>query len=157
MLYDSQGHFIEHQEISYEKHEIRTNPDHYEPIAKKVSTSVPQIRRDFTNRFSNGARYLEAAGRKFDQPTFHARRIMELQDLYDDDTLDRFIGLAVDEGKMDIKLFKEMLREYNSGERKLPEANETESTTLIIGTTATSELTRSCSYYENYAKEVLNA
>ena len=123
MLYDSQGHFIEHQEISYGKHEIRTNPDHYESIAKKVSTSVPQIRRDFTNRFSNGARYLEAAGRKFDQPTFHARRIMELQDLYDDDTLNRFIGIAVDEGKMDIKSFKKMLREYNSGERKIPKDN----------------------------------
>ena len=157
MLYDSQGHFIEHQEISYGKHEIRTNPDHYEPIAKKVSTSVPQIRRDFTNRFSNGARYLESASRKFDQPTFHARRIMELQDLYDDDTLDRFIGIAVDEGKMDIKSFKKMLREYNSGERKIPKCNNAEPTTLIIDAEPSSELTRNCSYYENYAKEVLNA
>ena len=82
---------------------------------------------------------------------------MELLDLYDDDTLDRFIGIAVDEGKMDIKSFKKMLREYNSGERKIQKDNNAESTTLIIGTTATSELTRSCSYYENYAKEVLNA
>ena len=157
MLYDSQGHFIQHQEILYGKHEIRTNPEHYEAIAKKVSTSVPQIRRDFTARFSNGANYLEVAGKRFDQPTFHARRIMELQDLYDDDTLDRFIGIAIDEGKLDIKSFKTMLREYNSGEREIcqKEQDNTIPTTTIAPVNA--ELTRNCSYYEEYAKEVLNA
>ncbi|MCR5324439.1 MAG: hypothetical protein K6E85_14365 [Lachnospiraceae bacterium] len=91
---------------------IRNNPKsevEIEAIAKKVSTSVPQIRRDFTSRFSNGASYLEMAGKKFDQPTFHARRIMELQDLYDDETLDRFIRMAINEGKLDIKSFKTLL------------------------------------------------
>ena len=66
-------------------------------------------------------------------------------------------GIAVDEGKMDIKLFKEMLREYNSGERKIPKDCKNESTTLIIDEAPSSELTRNCSYYEDYAKEVLNA
>ena len=37
------------------------NAEHYEAIAKKVSTSIPQIKRDFTARFSNGKRYLDAA------------------------------------------------------------------------------------------------
>lgn len=31
---------------------------------------------------------------------------MELQELYDDQVLNRFIGIAVDEDKMDIKSFR---------------------------------------------------
>ena len=157
MIYDSQGHFIQHQEILYGQHAIRTNPDHYEAIAKKVSTSIPQIRRDFTSRFSNGKSYLELAGKRFDQPTFHARRIMELQDLYDDETLDRFIGMAIDEDKLDIKSFKTMLREYNAGERKMHKSDKAkiENADGAVARVQ-AELTRDCSYYEEYAKEVLN-
>ncbi|MBR1855929.1 MAG: IS21 family transposase [Oribacterium sp.] len=157
MLYDPQGRFIQAQEVIYGKHGIRTNLEHYEPIAKKVSTSVPQIRRDFTARFTNGLKYLEAAGRKFDQPTFHARRIMELQDLYDDETLDRFIGMALDEGKLDIKSFKTMLREYNAGKVKEPRTAHKDMPELSdSGMPHGDGLTRDCSYYEEYAKEVLN-
>ena len=58
---------------------------------------------------------------------------------------------------MDIKSFKEMLREYNSGERKIPENSKAKSASMIIDATSSTELTRNCSYYENYAKEVLNA
>ena len=93
------------------------NAEHYEAIAKKVSTSIPQIKRDFTARFSNGKRYLDAAKHRFDQPAHYARKIMELQDLYDDRTLDRFIGRAVDQDMMDIKSFKAMLKEHNSRDR----------------------------------------
>ena len=157
MLYDSQGKFIEHQEVSYEKHDIRTNPKHYEPIAKKVPTSVPQIRRDFTKLFTNGKRYLEIAGRKFEQPTFHARRIMELQDLYDVEILNRFIGISIDEDKMDIKSFKAMLREYNSGDRHITGFEKADVEEPLSDVFTSAELTRNCSYYEDYAKEVLNA
>ena len=145
------------EEILYGQHAIRTNPDHYEAIAKKVSTSIPQIRRDFTSRFSNGKSYLELAGKRFDQPTFHARRIMELQDLYDDETLDRFIGMAIDEDKLDIKSFKTMLREYNAGERKMHKSDKAkiENADGAVARVQ-AELTRDCSYYEEYAKEVLN-
>lgn len=104
-----------HLEASDGKHRILTDPAHYEPIAPKVSTSIPQIRRDFTARYKNGARYLEAAGRKFDQPTHFARKIMEPQKLYDDQTLDYFVGIAVDADKMDIKSFRGFLRDHNNG------------------------------------------
>lgn len=142
MIYDAEGKFIMSTEAIDGNGQIRTNLEHYAPIAPKVATSIPQIRRDFTARFTNGARYLEAAGRKFDQPTHHARKIMELQDLYDDDFLDMFIGLAVDEGKMDIGSFKVMLRDYHAEHRKPPEESGDEAA-----------LIRECSYYEEYAKE----
>ena len=105
-------------------------------------------------RLRNGARYLEAAGRKFDQPTHHARKIMEMQDLYDDAVLDELIGAAVDEGKMDICSFRSMLREYNSGQRKLESSSPG---THRKEKTDTGALTRDCSYYEEYAKEASHA
>ena len=126
------------------KEGIYRKDEHYEAIAKKVSTSIPQIKRDFTARFTNGKRYLDAAAKKFDQPTHHARKIMELQDLYDDETLNKFIGEAVDQDSMDIKSFKALLKEYNSRDRPdeppaSAPAAETESSGMI----------RDMSYYED--------
>ena len=97
MIYDNKEVFILSREAFDGKHNIRTDAEHYEAIAPKTPTSIPQIRRDFTERFTNGAAYLMAAGRKFDQPTHYARKIMEFQELYDDDVLDAFIGIAVRE------------------------------------------------------------
>ena len=79
-VYDSKECFVLSLEQSEKRYGTISKDEHYEPIAQKVSTSIPQIRRDFTGRFSNGCRYLEAAGRKFDQPTHYARKIMELQE-----------------------------------------------------------------------------
>lgn len=119
-IYDLKENRILTLEASDKKHDVRTDPAHHEAIVTPVSTSIPQIRRDFTSRFTNGQRYLDAASRKFDQPTHYARRIMLLGELYDDPTLDRFIGYCVDVDKMDIMSFKGILREYNAGNLSLP-------------------------------------
>jgi transposase len=156
MIYDANGNFILSREAFEGKQNIRADAEHYEPIAPKVATSIPQIRRDFTARFSNGARYLEAAGRKFDQPTHHARKIMELQELYADSVLDTFIGISVDEGKMDIKSFRTILREYNNGQRRLDESQQ-ETSSMNADQQEQDPLTRDCSYYEAYTKEVYHA
>ncbi len=149
-VYDMKENRVLTLEASDKKHAVKTDPAHYEAIVKPVSTSVPQIRRDFTERFTNGQRYLNAAGRKFDQPTHHARKIMLLGDLYDDPTLDRFIGYCIDVDMMDIKSFKGILRDYNAGKLALPEP-------VSGGTKAGHKtdyrdddpaLTRDCSYYE---------
>ena len=79
---------------------------------------------------------------------------MELQELYDDKVLDAFIGLCVDEDKMDIKSFRSMLREYNNGTRTLDEPIRQKS--ISENDTAFS-LTRDCSYYEEYGREAANA
>jgi len=152
-LYDQKENLILRFEVSDKKHDVVTNLDHYEAIAKKISTSIPQIRRDFTERFSNGYHYLEAAGRKFDQPTHYARKIMELQELYDDHVLNRFIGIAVVEDKMDIKSFRALLRDYNSGQRLMgmetPVPNEE-----AVCQDEDALLIRDCSYYEINVMEV---
>lgn len=156
MIYDASGVFILRREAFDGKQQIRTDAEHYEAAAPKTATSIPQIRRDFTARSSNGARYLDAAGKIFDQPTHHARKIMELGELYDDSTLDRFIGTAVDEGKMDIKSFRAMLREYNSV-LKQPDGAGREEAALSPDAPVPDPLTRECSYYEAYAKEACHA
>lgn len=149
-IYDKDEKLVLKREVSYKRHDVQVDPEHYEPIATRVSRSIPQIRRDFAARFSNGQRYLDAAGRKFDQPTHYARKIMLLSDLYDDATLDRFIGYSIDQDKMDIKSFKGILRDYNAGTLTLPEmpAEETEPTGKMEYRDDDPALTRDCSYYE---------
>lgn len=152
-VYDMKENRILTVEASEEKHAVRTDPSHYDVIATPVSTSIPQIRRDFARRFSNGQRYLDAAGRKFDQPTHYARKIMLLGELYDDSTLDRFIGYCIALDKMDIASFKGLLKEYNAGNLALPEVSLED-----VGADCRKDdrdddpaLTRDCSYYETNA------
>lgn len=151
-IHDAGENFIMHLEASDGKHRILTDPAHYEPIAPKVSTSIPQIRRDFTARYKNGARYLEAAGRKFDQPTHFARKIMELQELYDDQILDYFIGIAVDADKMDIKSFRALLRDYNNDKRTVT-CEQADNNIQEGAGSGDVSLTRECSYYESSVRE----
>lgn len=155
MIYDNKENFILNREAFDGKHNIRTDAEHYEAIAPKTPTSIPQIRRDFTERFTNGAAYLMAAGRKYDQPTHYARKIMELQELYDDDVLNAFIGIAVKEDKLDIRSFKMLLRKYNNGTISL-DGQEKDCTDCSKDPPDEHALTRDCSYYEEFAKEACN-
>lgn len=111
LVIENKGEQILSVEKSQEKGITVSNSEHYAAIARKTSTSIPQIRRDFTEIFKNGKKCLDAAGRRFDQPTHYARKILELHDLYDTEPLDYFIGLAVTEDSMDITHFKALLKE----------------------------------------------
>lgn len=146
-IYSNKGIRIHSCEVINGKGESFKVSEHFDEIRPKVNTSIPQIRRDFTEIFSNGAKFLEAAGRKFEQPTHHARKIMELQELYDTDVLDRFIGIAIDEDMMDIKSFKKLLKEHNRNKEKSVDSIQQ---TIPVQ----SYLTRDCSYYENITREV---
>ncbi|MCQ2510878.1 MAG: IS21 family transposase [Lachnospiraceae bacterium] len=119
-IYDKKENPVLTWEVSMKKHDTQKKDEHYADITPKISTSIPQIRRDFTEWYTNGLKYLEAADKKFDQPTHHARKIMLLEDLYDRDILDCFIGYAVEHGQMDITSFKGLLKDYNAGKLSLP-------------------------------------
>ena len=152
-IYDKNEALILEVEILSEKGQSIMNPEHYEAIAPKTATSIPQIRRDFTERFTNGARYLDAASRSFEQPTHHARRIMELLELYDAKILDQAIDVAIDEDCMDIKSFRMLMKEYNAGLRAFEK--NAENTSCIV--TTTDALTRDCDYYEKLTQEAMYA
>lgn len=149
-LYDRKENLIMTLEASDKKHDVRTDPSHYKEIAPKAATSIPQIRRDFTAKFQNGLNYLEAAARKFDQPTHHARKILLLEELYDPQLLDLFIGYAINHDAMDITSFKKLLRDYNAGKLSLSTLNETKTPSETAGQYRDDDpaLLRDCSYYE---------
>lgn len=148
---DSKETLIQTWEVSDKKHEIKRIDSHYDEVRPKVSTSIPQIRRDFTATFSHGASYLENAGRKFDQPTHHARKIMELLELYDPSVLDGFIAYAVEHDLMDIRSFKKLLKEKYRNIVFPAEAEVSSSTQML-----TDKFLRECSYYEGIGKETTN-
>lgn len=154
MIYDRKEQLILSVERADEKGTVIMNPEHYKDIAPRVSTSIPQIRRDFTQLFTNGKRYLETAGRKFEQPTHHARKIMELTDLYNSDVLDYFIGKAIDEECMDIRSFRSMLKkESRKALRELQRGKDrnTENHTTERIPNDADTLIRDLDYYEAVA------
>jgi hypothetical protein len=155
-IYDRNEDLILKLEKSYKQHDVVVDKEHYAPIAVKFSTSMPQIRRDFTARFKHGKEYLDAAERKVQQPTRHARQILLLTDMYDDEFLDRFIAYSISQDKMDFTSFKSLLKDYNSGKIELPEAGIADdgcadSADAFSYRDDDPELTRDCNYYEEYA------
>lgn len=161
-IYDKQEKLIHTCEAEEKSHEIRRVDEHYSEIAPKTSTSIPQIRRDFTAAFSNGALYLECAGRKFDQPTHHARRILELQELYETEVLDRFIAYAVKNNMMDIKSFKKLLKEHfreiaytddKNAWDTMSHSKGRQITDCMPSSSVPGGILRECSYYEDIGKE----
>ena len=159
-LYDRKKNYVMKLEASRNRHEILTDPEHYKNVAPKAPTSIPQIRREFTARYSNGLAYLEAAGKKFDQPTHYARKIMLLEELYDTDILNRFIGYAIQHDSLDILSFKELLKAYNTGQLSLPEVSEQGQEVLCkTGEYRDDdpELLRDLDYYEQNVGGTVNA
>lgn len=152
-IYDKKEALILEVEAITGKGRSVTDPEHYDAIAPKTPTSIPQIRRDFTERFTNGARYLDAASRSFDQPTHHARRIMELLELYDAKIIDQAIAVAIDENCMDIKSFRMLMKEYNAGLRTFEKKTASVSCDVIT----IDALTRDCDYYEKLTQEAMYA
>ena len=144
-IYDRKGSLITRREAEDGRYLTVMDVEHYEAIAKKVPTSIPQIRREFTKIFTNGTLFLTEAAKKYDQPTHYARKIMELRELYDDDVLDAFIGEAIKKGQLDIRSFRAMLKEYS---RK-----DTAITKNRNNNTSEAMLTRGCDYYEQMIRE----
>ncbi|MFQ9591824.1 MAG: Mu transposase domain-containing protein [Ruminococcus sp.] len=67
-LYDRKKNYVMKLEASRNKHEILTNSEHYKNVAPKAPTSIPQIRREFTARYSNGLAYLKQPGKSLTSP-----------------------------------------------------------------------------------------
>ena len=93
------------------------------------------------------------ASRTFDQPTHHARKILELLELYDAKILDQAIAVAIDENCMDIKSFRMLMKEYNAGLRIFKKKTDMISCTAIPA----DALTRDCDYYEKLTQEAIYA
>ncbi|GAB6129176.1 hypothetical protein JCM17204_17670 [Blautia stercoris] len=85
---------------------------------------------------------------------------MLLEELYDTDTLNRFIGYAIQHDSMDILSFKELLKAYNAGRLSLPE--ESKQRQEVLYKTGeyhddNPELLRDLDYYEQNVGGTVNA
>jgi hypothetical protein len=142
-IYDQHENFIYSTEVLEGRHRINKHEEHYKAIAPKVNKSIPQIRRDFTKTFAHGDEYLQVASYLYQQPTYHARKILELTDLYDPEDLDKIIVYAIEHSMIDINSFKKLLKDKYY--EIIVDKHE-----FIENQTKNEEngLTRSCDYYE---------
>lgn len=141
-LYTMESEYIMCLEMEEGKYGTYTNQDHYKDISVKASKSIPQIKRDFTSTFKSGEAYLKAASGIFQQPSYHARKILELLDLYEADILNKIIEYAIENDKLDIKSIKQLIK---NDFFKIINSNNKQD---ILESTDIDGITRSCDYYE---------
>lgn len=141
-LYDLKNEWIASHELSQSHCSITRIDLHYEDIAVKTPKSIPEVKRVFTRTFSRGAEYLEKASKKLQQPSYHARQILKLQDLYTIESLELLLGYCIDHNIYEIDSIKETLKvkamEILFGRL----GNE-----VAVTTEANPELIRDLSYY----------
>ena len=154
LVFDLKGTELCTWELADGKKHLLVNDEHVAEIATKVSTSIPQIRRTFTEIFSHGKAYLDAAERSstIQQPTHHARKILLLLDLYEPEVLDGFISYAIEHDLLEFTKFKKLLREHTKG-IKAPTSPSNVSNAVKSTSDDEENLIRSCSYYEDLMKE----
>ncbi|AKL95818.1 transposase for insertion sequence element IS21 [Clostridium aceticum] len=143
-IYDMESEYIMSLELREGKFGTFKDPTHYDAISVKANKSIPQIKRDFINTFKYGEAYLKAVDGLFQQPSYHARKILELLDLYEPEVLDKILAYAIDKDKLDIKSIKELIR--NDFFKIVSDKTEITSITQI---TDIEGITRSCDYYDS--------
>jgi transposase len=150
-LYTIKSEYIMSVEVRDGKHGTFKDPKHYEAIAIRASKSIPQIKRDFTSTFGNGEAYLKAATGLFQQPSYHARKILELLELYEADVLDKILEYAIKHEQLDIKSIKQLIK--NNFFEIIAIGDDASEATDISDISDIDGITRSCDYYEDH-KEV---
>ena len=84
---------------------------HYKEIQHSAPKSIPEIKRQMTNSFVNGSRYIQRSSEILQQPSYHAREFLKLKDLYTDESLDKILGYCVDNGFFEILAIKQVIKE----------------------------------------------
>lgn len=109
-IYDTKNNFIDSHEFSRDYLTTSRNELHYADIAVKTPKSIPEVKRRFTATFSRGSEYLERASKLLQQPSYHARQILKLQELYTVESLELILGYCIDHNIFEIDGIKETLK-----------------------------------------------
>ena len=131
------------------KYQTKSQSEHFSEI-QVITKSIPQIKREFTEKFQNGQSYLDELTQNVQQPSHHARKILQMADTFSYEDLDILMGHAIALKKVEIKEFKAMVKEkgyelLHQEQKPLQQELEKQSD---IG------LTRDCSYYEQLQENV---
>lgn len=109
-IYDMSMNLIETPEIMEGKNEVFRIDGHYTPISSKIPKSIPEIKRQFEKTFKNGEIYLQLASKFLQQPSYHARQILRLTELYTAESLDKILDYCIRNSMYDIEAIKEVLK-----------------------------------------------
>lgn len=148
-VYSMDDQLIQTLTVQDGKHQTKTQDEHFSDI-RVVTKSIPQIKREFTERFQNGQCYLDELAEVTQQPSHHARKILQMADTFSYEDLDILMGYAIELKKVEIKDFKALVKEKGYEllyQEQKPLQQELEKQSDI-------GLTRDCSYYEQVQENV---
>lgn len=149
LVYSVENQLIHTLIVQDGKNQTRSQEEHFSEI-RVVTKSIPQIKREFTEKFQNGQSYLDELVKTVQQPSHHARKILQMADTFSYEDLDILMGHAIALKKVEIKEFKALVKEKGYEllyQEQKPLQQELEKQSDI-------ELTRDCSYYEQIQENV---
>jgi transposase len=110
-IYNTAMEMITTYELINEKGKFFTKDEHYAPIKQPVPKSIPEVKRQFESIFKFGESYFVEATKVLQQPSYHAREILKLKDMYHTENLDKILNYCIKEQKFKINEIKEIIRE----------------------------------------------
>lgn len=138
---------IDVHELNTEKNGVFRFDDHYAAISNNVPKSIPEIKRQFMKTFKFGGIYLGHASKVLQQPSYHAKQILKLKDLYTIESLDKILGYCIKNSIFEIDDIKGVLKEKYI-EIVLGEIVDP----IAYSNKTTHSLARDLSYYEGGAE-----
>lgn len=153
-IYNKKMDIIATHEITKDKINPIRKDEHYALIKGTVPKSIPEIKRQFESNLKSGVVYYKEATKVLQQPSYHARQILKLRDLYQEDDLDLILDYCIAHKKFKIEEIKEIIKEqyleiilsHNKKEDK--EIPHNQEITNLEAYQVEDELIRDISYYE---------
>lgn len=109
-IFDKENNLIVTYDLTINDSLVNKFEEHYDAIRTKVSKSIPEIKRLMISTFSNGEAYLSASTKKLDQPSYHARRILGLLELYPLEHIEKVLNYCMDNELYAIEDIKDVLK-----------------------------------------------
>ncbi len=109
-IYSKEDELIAEYDLTIDKAHVNKTDEHYAAIENKVSKSIPEIKRLMISTFYNGELYFTAASKILDQPSYHARKILQLVELYPVDHIEKVIAYCLDKDIYSFEDIKDILK-----------------------------------------------
>lgn len=146
-IYNDKLEIVHIHEINDKSNEPVRCEEHYKTISQSSPKSIPEIKRQLKTIFQNGEKYLEAASKSLQQPSYHARQILKLRDLYTVESIDKILEYCINNNLHSIGDIKKTFKEKYI-EIIVNTTSSMEESALIRSSLDSDSLIRDISYYE---------